>query len=63
MRISRCYSVELSMLSNLWIFVVRSFYVVKPDHEAQGQVSMMYTLLICDVLGTHVSGMNCITYI
>jgi hypothetical protein len=31
--------------------------VVKPGRGAQRQVSMMYRLLICDVLGVHISDM------
>jgi hypothetical protein len=56
----QCYSVELGMLCHLWIFVVRSFCIVKPGHEAQGQVSMMYRSLMCHVLGAHISDMNCV---
>jgi hypothetical protein len=27
----------------------------KPDHGAQRQVSVMYGLLMCDILGVHIS--------
>jgi hypothetical protein len=46
------------MLCYLWIFVDRSFYVVRPGREALGQVSIMCKLLMCDVLSAHISDMN-----
>jgi hypothetical protein len=47
-----CYVICVSLL-------LETFYVVTKGRGAQRQVSMMYRLLMCDVLDMHISDMNC----